>query len=113
MKSIVIDKGKKSKVHFPDYVILIEGYPAIIGERISIRIAGVDTPEMKDKRKFMRTKARAAKRFTVEKLRAAKKIELRNVRRGKYFRIVANVMVDGEDLGKELVRHRIGRNFKD
>ena len=81
----------------------LKDYPGIIGKRIGIRIAGVDTPEMKDKRPHIKKLARKAKQYTVKRLREGKKIELRNMKRGKYFRIVAEVWIDGKSLGEELI----------
>ena len=37
-------------------------------------------------------------------LREADKIELRDVKRGKYFRLLATVYVDGKSLGDGLVQ---------
>ena len=89
----------------------IKGYPAIIGERIGIRVAGIDTPEMKDKRPEIKALARKAKQFTVEKLRGAKVIELKNMKRGKYFRIVAEVWVDGKNLGQLLIEKGLAKPY--
>ena len=36
-------------------------------------------------------------------LKETDKINLKNIQRGKYFRIVADVIVDGENLGNILV----------
>ena len=44
-----------------------------------------------------------AKQFVVAALRSAKVIELRNLRRWKYFRIVADVILDGQSLAPMLV----------
>lgn len=81
----------------------LKDYPEIIGERIGIRINGIDTPEMRAQCQKEKKLAQQAKQFSVTQLRNAKHIELRNMRRGKYFRIVADVYVDGKDLGKMLV----------
>lgn len=81
----------------------VRGWPAIIGNRIPVRINGIDTPEMRDSRSEIRELARQAKMFTVGKLRAAKRIELRDIARGKYFRIVADVYIDGLSLGQMLI----------
>ena len=61
----------------------IKGYPPIIGEKISIRINGIDTPEMRGKSEKEKELARKAKQFTVDKLRNAKTIELRNIKRAQ------------------------------
>ncbi len=81
----------------------IQEYPDLIGYRMGIRINGIDTPEMRGKCQKEKDLAKKAKQFSVEKLRSAKKIELRNMRRGKYFRIVADVYVDGKSLGGMLI----------
>jgi micrococcal nuclease len=79
----------------------IEGFPAVIGESMSIRINGVDTPELRGKCDKEKQLARLAKQFTVERLRAAKSIVLKNIKRGKYFRLIADVYVDGVNLGEQ------------
>ncbi|MDP6085736.1 MAG: thermonuclease family protein [Nitrospinota bacterium] len=86
----------------------ISGWPPIIGRRIPIRVAGVDTPEMKGRCPREKELARQAKRFVVAALRGAKVIELRNLRRGKYFRIVADVILDGESLAPMLIAKGLG-----
>jgi endonuclease YncB( thermonuclease family) len=89
----------------------IQGYPAISGERIGIRINGIDTPEMRDNRPEIKSLARKAKQYTVQRLREGSEIVLRNMRRGKYFRIVADVYVDGRDLGKELIAMGLAKPY--
>lgn len=89
----------------------IKGYPPIIGERIGIRIAGVDCPEMKDKRQNIKNLARQAKQYTVKRLREGKEIKLVNMRRGKYFRIVADVIIDGKSLSQELIDNGLAKPY--
>lgn len=81
----------------------IDGLHSLIGERIGIRVAGVDTPEIRGKCQKEKDLARKAKQITVEALRSAKVIELRNTKRGKYFRIVADVYVDNKSLTNILI----------
>lgn len=83
----------------------IKGYPAIVGEHMSIRINGIDTPELRGKCDKEKQLARKAKQFTVEQLRSAKSITLKNIKRGKYFRLIADVYVDGISLGGMLIKH--------
>ena len=85
----------------------LKGYPEIIGNRIGVRINGIDTPEMRGQCQKEKNLARQAKELTVTQLRGAKKIELRNMKRGKYFRIVADVYVDGKSLGEMLVKRSL------
>jgi endonuclease YncB( thermonuclease family) len=82
----------------------IVGYPEIVGWHIGIRINGIDTPEIKGECQKEKTMARKAKQVTVSALRGASTIELRHMKRGKYFRIVADVYVDGRSLAEELVQ---------
>jgi len=84
------------------------GVHSLIGERIGIRVAGVDTPEMRGKCQKEKDLARKAKQVTVETLRSAKVIELRNTKRGKYFRIVADVYVDDKSLTDILISSGLG-----
>jgi endonuclease YncB( thermonuclease family) len=89
----------------------LEGYPPIAGERISIRINGIDTPEMRDSRPKIKALARKAKQYTVKRLREGKQVILRNMQRGKYFRIVADVYVDGSSLGQELISAGLAKPY--
>ena len=81
----------------------IAGYPEIIGERIGIRINGIDTPEMRGKCDLEKALARRAKEVTVSILRSAKRVELHHMKRGKYFRIVADVFADGKSVAEALL----------
>lgn len=81
----------------------IEGYPPIVGERVPVRVLGVDAPELRGKCESEKIKAREAKQYTVAALRSAKVIELRNIKRGKYFRILADVYIDGVSLAESLI----------
>jgi len=83
----------------------IPSYPPIIGKNISIRISGVDTPEIRGKCEQEKRLAEIAKKFVMNALSGAEKVELRNIQRGKYFRIVADVYVDGVNLGDSLIRN--------
>ena len=97
----------------------IPDYPPIIGQHMSIRIKGVDTPEMRGKCEQEKLLARKAKQYTLMALSNAKTIELRNMQRGKYFRIVAEVYADGQSVGDGLVREGLavvydgGKKVKD
>ena len=89
----------------------IDGYPPIVGERVPVRVLGVDAPELRGKCESEKIKAREAKQFTVQALRSAKTIELRNMQRGKYFRILADVYVDGKNLADNLIKSGHARAY--
>ncbi len=91
----------------------IKEWPPIIGKNISVRILGIDTPEIKCSVKKkgkaecdrLKALARTAKKLTKNQLQRAKIIELRNIQRGKYFRILADVYVDGRNLADILIKN--------
>ena len=83
----------------------IIGFPTIVGEHMSIRINGIDTPELRGKCPQEKAQAKLAKQFTVRHLRSAKRITLKNIKRGKYFRLIADVYVDGVNLAEQLIKN--------
>lgn len=93
------------------FTVNIGNWPDIVGERISVRIKNVDCPELKDNRQTVKELARQAKVFTVTKLRAAQIIELENIERDKYFRLLADVYVDGTNLGNELLKAKLAQRY--
>ena len=72
---------------------------------MAIRINGIDMPELRGKCDKEKQLARAAKQFTVERSRATKIIILKNIKRGKYFRLIADVYIDGVSLGDLLIQN--------
>lgn len=81
----------------------IAGYPPLIGDDIGIRVRGVDCPEIRGSCDRERQLAREARDFVEELLGSADQISLVDLERGKYFRIVATVLVDGQDLSALLI----------
>jgi micrococcal nuclease len=81
----------------------LPGLHPIIGEKISIRVNGIDTPEIKGKCEKEKYNAQQAKQMVTDILNEAEQINLKNMERGKYFRIAADVIVDGENLADMLV----------
>ncbi len=94
------------------FKVNIHNYPAIIGENISIRINGIDTPEIRNKDEFLKAKAYEARDFAYKLLSSAQKITLKNMQRGKYFRIIADVILDDTiDLAQELIKARLAQPY--
>jgi len=86
----------------------IPGLHPLIGKKVSIRVSGVDTPEIRTKNKCEKEKGRNAKKLVKSLLKNAKRIDLKNIKRGKYFRIVADVVIDGVNLTDYLVKNGLG-----
>ena len=89
----------------------IDSLPPIVGKNIAIRVNGVDTPEIRGKCQYESNLALKARDFVRNKLADAKEIKLTNLQRGKYFRVVANVVVDGVSLEKELLDNKLAYEY--
>ncbi len=83
----------------------------LFGDNISIRVLGVDTPEIRTKNKCEKEKARNAKKLVKNLLKRAKRIDLTEIKRGKYFRVVADVMIDGKSLKYYLLKNGLATNY--
>ena len=89
----------------------IDSLPPIVGKNIAIRVNGVDTPEIRGKCQYEKNLALEARDFVRGKLANAKEIKLTNLQRGKYFRVVANVLVDGVSLEQELLDNKLAYRY--
>ena len=99
-----IDNAQYVRNYDGDTVTLnLPGLHPIIGEKISIRVNGIDTPEIKGKCEKEKYDAKQAKEMVADILKDAEQITLKNMERGKYFRIAADVFVDGENLANMLI----------
>ena len=85
----------------------IPSYPPIVGKKINIRVNGIDTPEIKGNCKKEKILARQGKRLVSSMLKGSKSIELKNLKRGKYFRIVADIYVNGQSISKALLKNNL------
>ena len=82
----------------------ISEWHGLIGKDVSIRVNGIDTPELRGKCKQEKLLASKAKQHAVAMLREGNIITLNNMKRGKYFRIVADINIDGKSLAKSLIK---------
>ena len=81
----------------------LPGLHPIIGKKINIRVNGIDTPEIRGKCEKETYNAQQAQQMVANILKDAEQITLKNMERGKYFRIAADVIVDGENLAHTLI----------
>ena len=91
---------------------LISGVPDFIS-KLNVRVRGVDTPEMRNRKKHRRGRceralASRAKEFTRQVLSGARRIDLLNLGWAQYSRIEADVLVDGKDLASMIIQNRFG-----
>tara|TARA_R100000951_G_C2588395_1_gene164209 strand:- start:32 stop:739 length:708 start_codon:yes stop_codon:yes gene_type:complete len=83
----------------------------LFGDDLSIRLFGVDTPEMRGTTDEVKALAMQAQQVTEKALKGASKIELRNPQRGKYFRIISEVWIDGESLAEMLKKKGLAKDY--
>lgn len=96
--------GDTFKINLPEQI-------PIFGDKLSIRLAGVDTPEMKGTSDEVKALAKQARELTEKALQNADQIELRNPQRGKYFRIVSDVWIDGQSLADMLKAKGLAKDY--
>ena len=90
----------------------ITGWPPIVGENVRVRVRGVDSPEIRNSKcEQEKMLARKARSFTARLLWTARTIELRAIERDKYFRLLADVVFDGQDLATALAESGHGRPY--
>lgn len=89
----------------------IPNVPALFGKNISIRVFGIDTPEVKTKNSCEKEAGRIARNLVANTLKNAKNVELHNVQRDKYFRILADVIVDGHSLKDVLLKNNLAYEY--
>ena len=106
---IVIDKVYS--VYDGDTItIIVNDWPPLF-RKMSIRINGIDTPEMRGKCDEEKALAVISKQLNIDALDGAKIITLENVRKGKYFRLLADVYVDGESLAQMQIDAGLARPY--
>lgn len=76
----------------------------VLAERLSIRVRGIDCPELRARCPEERRLAERAQRRVQGVMSRARLIHLHRVKPDKYARLLAEVEVDGVDLGSLLLR---------
>ena len=104
--------SKVESVHDGDTItVTINKWPTITGERIPVRIDGVDTPEINGDCPLEKELAQKAKQFTITFLQTDKRIYLRKMKRDKYFRILADVTIGTRSLSQELISSGLAKAY--
>ena len=93
------------------FTVDIDELDPIVGKKIRIRVNGVDTPEIKGKCDSEKELAIEARDYVNALLNNADEILLVNIKRGSFFRIIADVMVDGVNLADLLIDNNLGRVY--
>ena len=85
----------------------IPGVHPLFGNEIGIRVRGIDTLEIRVKYSFEKQKVKETKTLIEGILNHANEITLHDIEREKYFRIVASVIVDGQNLSDLLLAKKL------
>ena len=80
-------------------------------QRLSIRINGIDTPELRTKNQCEKQAALKAKKIVKDLLAESKKVSLQNCIRGKYFRLVCDVIADRKSVSKVLIKAKLAYKY--
>ena len=83
----------------------------LFGKAVSVRIAGIDTPEVKTKDQCEKVAGRAARNLVESLLKNAQRVDLLNVQRDKYFRVLADVTVDGVFIKDILLKNKLAYSY--
>ena len=93
------------------FMIDIPNIPDVFGKNIAVRIRGIDTPELNDKREDIRKISIQARDELERLLLNAKKITLYNLGRDKYFRLLASVKADNIDVSEYLIKKGLAKKY--
>jgi endonuclease YncB( thermonuclease family) len=87
--------------------VSLANVPAPFGDHITVRLAGIVVPDTHSPCDRERTLAQDAQRLTEDILSKGKIIQIADVSRDEEFRMVGRLVVDGEDIGSQLLERRL------
>ena len=93
------------------FIIDIPNIPDVFGNNIAVRIRGIDTPELNDKREEIRKISIQAKEELEKLFNSGDKIVLYNLGRDKYFRLLASVKVGNIDVAEYLIKKGLAKSY--
>ena len=93
------------------FVINIANVPDVFGKNIAVRIRGIDTPELNDKREEIRKISIQAKEELERLLYSGNKIILYDLGRDKYFRLLASVKVGNIDVAEYMINRGLAKSY--
>lgn len=79
----------------------------LLGNKITVRVLGLDTAEIKGHAPCERDAARTAQRLVENILTNAKVINIEDVSRDKYFRVLGRIVADGQSLTDILIKNKL------
>ena len=89
------------------FLVSLWGWPSVVGDSILVRVAGIDTPELRGVDSAQGRRAREYARVLLTR----GPITLHGIRRDKYFRLLADIHVGGVSVGEELIKAGLARPY--
>ena len=93
------------------FIINIPNITDVFGNNIAVRIRGIDTPELNDKREEIRKISIQAKEELEKLLTSGQKVVLYNLGRDKYFRLLASIKVGNMDVAEYLIKKGLAKSY--
>lgn len=81
----------------------IPGLPPVFGWHLPVRLAGIDTPEIRGKCPHEKELAIKTRDLVRRTLKQATRVDLADPQRDKYFRLGAQVIADGRNISTMLL----------
>ena len=89
----------------------LPGVHPFFGHKISVRIYGIDTPEIRGECGSEKVKARDARDHLLDLIGEADRVDLMGCVRDKYFRIGCTMLLDGKNVGDILIEEGLARHY--
>lgn len=93
------------------FVINVKNIPDVLGEELAVRIRGIDTPELNDKREEIKKISIQAKEELEKLLYSGEKVVLYDLGRDKYFRLLASVKVGDIDVAEYMIERGLAKRY--
>lgn len=93
------------------FVINVKNIPDVLGEELAVRIRGIDTPELNDKREKIKKISIQAKEELEKLLYSGEKVVLYDLDRDKYFRLLASVKVGDIDVAEYMIERGLAKRY--
>lgn len=91
--------------------VALKDWPEYLGDDIGIRVRGIDAPEIRGQCEAEKRKARKARDYVKRLLLQASIVTLENIEPDKYFRLLADVYIDGQLLSDILLESGYARVY--
>jgi endonuclease YncB( thermonuclease family) len=92
--------------------VSLPGVHPLWGDRVPVRINGIDTPEIKGQCDAERAKAIEARNQLAALLTVARRVDLEECSQEKYGRLLCRVVADRRDAGAMLVEAGLARRYE-